>query len=93
VPFFGVQAATVPSLSRFARLSGAAVVPVQAELTPEGYCVHVLPAWRDLPTGDSLADTALMNQRLEVMIKRMPDQYYWVHKRFKSRPLGEPAVY
>jgi Kdo2-lipid IVA lauroyltransferase/acyltransferase len=93
VPFFGVQAATVPSLSRFARLSRAAVVPVQVEMTPQGYRIHVLPAWHDMPTADSVADTALMNQRLEAMIRRIPDQYYWVHKRFKSRPEGESAVY
>lgn len=94
VPFFGVQAATVPSLTRFARLgNNAAVVPVHAELTSTGYRIHILPAWHDVPTSDSVADTALMNHRLEAMVRRTPDQYYWVHKRFKSRPQGEPAVY
>jgi KDO2-lipid IV(A) lauroyltransferase len=93
VPFYGVQAATVPSLSRFAQLGRACVVPVITRLTPQGYDVEVLPAWDHYPTGDTLADTATMNRRLEHMIDTMPSQYYWVHQRFKSRPPGEPAVY
>lgn len=93
VPFFGVQAATVPSLSRLAHLSHAQVVPVVAHLTPQGYTVRVLPAWTAYPTGDALADTTLMNQRLEALIAQAPEQYFWVHKRFKSRPPGAPPVY
>jgi Kdo2-lipid IVA lauroyltransferase/acyltransferase len=93
VPFFGIQAATVPSLSRFARLAGARVVPVLSRMTAQGYVVEVLPAWIDYPSADSVADTALMNRRLQDYIATMPDQYYWVHKRFKSRPPGEPGFY
>ena len=93
VPFYGILAATVPSLSRFARLGRAKVVPVITRLTPEGYEVHVLPAWQDFPTQDAVADTALMNARLQSYIDTMPAQYYWVHKRFKDRPAGEVAPY
>lgn len=93
VPFYGVSAATVPSLSRFARLGRAKVVPVVTRMTARGYSVQVLPAWPDYPTDDLLADTALMNTRLQSYIDAMPEQYYWVHKRFKDRPPGEPAVY
>ena len=93
VPFFGEPAATVTSLSRFARLGRAKVVPVITRLTPQGYDVEVLPAWGNFPTDDPVADTALMNQRLEAMILRMPAQYYWVHKRFKDRPAGQGPVY
>ena len=93
VPFYGVPAATVPSLSRFARLGKAQVVPIISRLTPTGYVIEVLPPWTDFPSDDATADTALMNQRLEAMISRMPAQYYWVHKRFKDRPPGSPAVY
>jgi len=93
VPFYGVPAATVPSLSRFARLGRAKVVPVVTRLTRGGYEVRVLPAWADFPTPDVTADTALMNRRLEAYIDPMPEQYYWVHKRFKSRPPGQPSVY
>lgn len=93
VPFFGVQAATVPSLSRFARLGRAKVITVVNRLTPTGYEVDVSPAWPNFPTADFVADTAVMNQRLEACIKTQPAQYYWVHKRFKTRPEGEAAVY
>jgi len=93
VPFYGVQAATVPSLPRFARLGRAKVVPVTARMTPQGYDVEVHPAWKDYPTADVEADTAAMNRWLEGVIDTMPSQYYWVHKRFKTRPPGEPSVY
>jgi KDO2-lipid IV(A) lauroyltransferase len=93
VPFYGVAAATVPSLSRFARLGRAKVVPVVTRLTPSGYEVCVLPCWSGFPTADAPADTALMNKRLQEYIDEMPSQYYWVHKRFKTRPPGEPGVY
>ena len=93
VPFYGVPAATVPSLSRFARLGRAKVVPLIAKLTPTGYEVRVLEGWAGFPTRDEEADTALMNERLQGWINEMPSQYYWVHKRFKTRPPGEPQVY
>ena len=93
VPFCGVMAATVPSLSRFAKLGRAKVVPVVTRMTPTGYQVEVMPAWSDFPTDDVVADTACMNQRLQGYIESMPDQYYWVHKRFKSRPAGDAPVY
>ncbi|QJW85229.1 lipid A biosynthesis acyltransferase [Ramlibacter terrae] len=93
VPFYGVQAATVPSLSRFAKLGRAKVVPVVTRLTPGGYEVRVLEAWPGFPTDDSAADTALMNERLQGWIDTMPAQYYWVHKRFKTRPPGERSIY
>jgi KDO2-lipid IV(A) lauroyltransferase len=93
VPFYGIEAATVPSLSRFARLGRAKVVPVVTRMTREGYEVGVLPAWKDFPSDDAARDTALMNERLQGYIDGMPEQYYWVHKRFKTRPPGMPQVY
>ncbi len=93
VPFFGVPAATVTSLARFAKLGRARVVPVLTRMTPTGYDVCVMPAWGDVPSADVVMDTALMNQRLEGLIDTMPEQYYWVHKRFKDQPEGAPAVY
>jgi KDO2-lipid IV(A) lauroyltransferase len=93
VPFYGVAAATVPSLSRFARLGRAKVVPVISGMTKKGYEIKVLPAWRDVPSGDLVADTALMNVRLQGYIDGMPSQYYWVHKRFKDRPNGDLPPY
>lgn len=93
VPFFGVQAATVPSLSRFCRLGRAQVLTAVTRLTPQGYRLEVGPLWEGFPSEDALSDTARMNRELQALIETMPEQYYWVHKRFKTRPEGEPAFY
>jgi KDO2-lipid IV(A) lauroyltransferase len=93
VPFYGEPAATVPSLSRFAKLGRARVMPVITRMTDTGYEVVVHPAWQDFPSDDVQADTATMNQRLEAFINAMPAQYFWVHKRFKTRPPGVPELY
>lgn len=93
VPFYGVPAATVPSLSRFAKLGRAKVVPVITRMTPVGYEVQVMPAWSGFPSDDLVADTARMNAHLQSFIDTMPDQYFWVHKRFKVRPPGVAGVY
>ncbi len=93
VPFYGVQAATVTSLSRLAKLGGAKVVPVVTRMTPHGYDVEVMPAWTDFPGDELTQDAQTMNLRLQAFIDTMPSQYYWVHKRFKDRPEGERAVY
>ncbi|RYX94300.1 MAG: lipid A biosynthesis acyltransferase [Comamonadaceae bacterium] len=93
VPFYGIPTATISSLSRFARLGKATVVPFLSRITPYGYEIEAMPAWTGFPGGDELADTAFMNARLEEYINRMPDQYYWVHKRFKTRPEGDASFY
>jgi Kdo2-lipid IVA lauroyltransferase/acyltransferase len=93
VPFYGIPTATVPSLSRFARLGRARVLPLLPCLTATGYEVQVLPAWEGFPSDDAGRDTAFMNARLEDYIASMPTQYYWVHKRFKTRPEGEASLY
>ena len=95
VPFFGVPAATVTALSRFARLADAVVLPVVVRQLPgsRGYVMRVYPAWESYP-GESLeADTRRMNAFIEERILEMPEQYYWVHKRFKTRPDGESRIY
>ena len=93
VPFYGIPTATVPSLPRFARLGRAKVIAMVTRLTPTGYCAEITPAWPDYPNADVEADTALMNAHLQRYIDVSPGQYYWVHKRFKTRPEGEPSVY
>ena len=94
VPFFAVEnTATIPSLSRFARLGKAKVVALYNRMTPEGYVAQLTPAWENFPTDDQVADTARMNRELQAAIMTMPAQYYWVHKRFKTRPPGEPSYY
>ena len=93
VPFYGVQAATVPSLSRFARLGRAKVIAMVTRLTPTGYCAEITASWPAYPSEDVQADTARMNAHLQSYIDASPGQYYWVHKRFKTRPEGEASVY
>ena len=93
VPFYGVPTATAPSLPRFARLGRAKVIGMYTRLTPTGYVAEITPAWEGYPSDDVEADTAQMNLRLQSYIDTMPGQYYWVHKRFKTRPAGEPSVY
>lgn len=93
VPFYAVPAATVTSLSRLAKLGRSQVVPVVTRMTSAGYEVEVMPPWDDVPGDDLADDTLKMNQRLEAWIDAMPVQYYWVHKRFKDRPPGQPPVY
>jgi KDO2-lipid IV(A) lauroyltransferase len=95
VPFFGVPASTLLAPSRMARALDMVVQPVLAEMLPggQGYRVRFLDAWTDFPTDDPLADTAAMNRWIESEIRRNPAQYLWVHKRFKTRPPGEPSLY
>ncbi|MBF6618388.1 lipid A biosynthesis lauroyl acyltransferase [Pollutimonas thiosulfatoxidans] len=95
VPFFGIQACTLTAVSRLAQISGARVVPFVSEVLPDyqGYKLHILPAMENFPSGDVRADALAMNQFLEARIRERPDQYYWVHRRFKRRPEGEASVY
>jgi len=95
VPFFGVPAATVSGLSRLSKLTGAAVVPCATRMLPggQGYVVEVGRAWENYPTDDIEADTRRMNAWIEEAVRTMPEQYYWVHRRFKTRPAGEPPLY
>jgi KDO2-lipid IV(A) lauroyltransferase len=95
VPFFGVQAATVTALSRLARLADAVIVPVVVRQLPggEGYVMRMYPAWQNFPGASVEADTRYMNAFIEERVLEMPEQYYWVHKRFKTRPEGEPRIY
>lgn len=93
VPFMGVPAATVPSLSRLARAAGARVVPVVTRMTPSGYTIEAHAPIDAFPTDDLVADTTRMNELLAEFIHTMPEQYHWVHRRFKTRPEGEPGVY
>jgi len=95
VPFFGVLTATVPALSRLAHVGRARVVPIVTRQLPdgEGYVAKFYPAWENFPTGDIEADTRRMNEFIEARVREMPEQYYWVHKRFKTRPSGEARIY
>jgi KDO2-lipid IV(A) lauroyltransferase len=94
VPFFGVPAATVTGLSYIARASGAAVVPCVTRMLPGGgYVARFWPAWTDFPGASDEADTRRMMAFIEERVLEMPEQYFWLHKRFKTRPEGEASFY
>jgi Kdo2-lipid IVA lauroyltransferase/acyltransferase len=93
VPFFGVAAATIPMVSRIARATSARVTMAVTEMTDDGYVVHIEPPWSDFPADSVEADTVRMNRELEGWIVSMPEQYLWTHRRFKTRPAGEPSIY
>ena len=93
VPFFGYPAATITGLSRLAKISGAVVLPVITRMVEGHYVTRIGEAWTDFPTDDVVADTRRMNAYLETEIMKSPEQYYWLHKRFKTRPRGEQGVY
>jgi KDO2-lipid IV(A) lauroyltransferase len=94
VPFFGVPAATARGLPYIARSTGASVVPCVARMLPRGgYVARLYPAWRDFPSGDEAADARRMMAFIEERVREMPEQYHWLHKRFKTRPEGEAKFY
>jgi KDO2-lipid IV(A) lauroyltransferase len=73
-----------------AKISGAVVLPVITRMVGDHYVTRIGEAWTDFPTDDVVADTRRMNAYLETEIMKSPEQYYWLHKRFKTRPRGEP---
>jgi len=95
VPFFGVPACTLTAVGRLAKTGRAQVVPFIGEVLPnyKGYRLKVFKPWDHYPTGDDDLDARRMNEFLEEQIPLLPEQYYWVHKRFKTRPEGEPSFY
>ncbi len=92
-PFFGVPTATITALPRLVKLTGARVVPVVTCQVGDGYVGRLYPAWENYPSGDLEADVRYMNAFIEERVREMPEQYFWAHKRFKTRPPGEPDPY
>jgi len=94
VPFFGVPAATTVGLSYIARSTAASIVPCVTRMLPGGgYVARLYPAWSDFPSGDDTADARRLLAFIEERVREMPEQYLWMHKRFKTRPPGEPKFY
>lgn len=95
VPFFGIPAATLTAPGRIAAATGAAVIPVVATFLPgyQGWKVSFYPAWEDFPGPDMAASARRMNAFIEERVREAPAEYFWTHKRFKTRPPGEPSPY
>jgi Kdo2-lipid IVA lauroyltransferase/acyltransferase len=95
VPFFGVPAATITATHHLARMSGAVVIPFFHRRLPDGqgYALRLGAPMENFPGADVLADTARVNGCIEQMVREAPEQYLWVHKRFKTRPADAPPPY
>jgi KDO2-lipid IV(A) lauroyltransferase len=95
VPFFGIPAATLTAPARIAAATGARVIPVVATFLPgyRGWKVRFFPAWENYPGTDMVAATRHMNAFIEDRVREAPSEYFWAHKRFKTRPPGVPSVY
>lgn len=93
-PFFGIPAATITATNRIARMGRAAVIPCFHYRLPGGrYNIELGPALKDFPSGNDEADTARINRTVEHYVRQCPEQYLWVHKRFKHQPDGQPKRY
>ena len=94
-PFFGVQASTPTGLAYISRLARAPVLPCVTRMLPggAGYVLRIYPAWNDFPSGDDATDARRMLAFIEERVLEMPEQYFWLHKRFKTRPEGEARFY
>ena len=94
-PFMGIATATLTMTSRLAKASGAPVLPFYSQRLPgsEGYLIKLLPPLQNFPSGDDVADSMLINEAIEQQVRNAPEQYLWLHRRFKTRPLGEDDIY
>jgi KDO2-lipid IV(A) lauroyltransferase len=95
VPFMGVNTLTLKATARFAEMNNCVVVPCfcYQRADGKGFDVEYWPALENYPSGDDYQDALRINQVFEVAIKKHPEQYMWLHRRFKIRPPGEPSVY
>lgn len=95
VPFFHPLASTTPALAKFILTTKSIVIPCSNRMKPwgMGYEVRLGKPIDGLACGDEMKDTAAMNRAIEAMVRKIPDQYLWVHKRFKTRPAGEDKLY
>lgn len=94
-PFMGVQTATLTTTARLAKISKAAVIYIDFERLPgtRGYQLTLHPPLQNFPSGDDSKDARRVNELIEQHVRKVPEQYLWVHRRFKTRPEGEPGLY
>ena len=95
VPFFGVNAATYTSLTRFVRYRNARVFLCFSVMNADGsgHELHTEQLPEEFISGDLEEDARRLNATIEKLVRRAPEQYFWLHKRFKTRPPGEPSIY
>jgi KDO2-lipid IV(A) lauroyltransferase len=94
-PFFGIQTSTLTATRRFPALTGCAVVPMfpRYEKDSGTYVMTLYPALDNFPSDDVLADLTRVNAIMETQARKVPEQYWWIHRRFKTRPAGESPFY
>lgn len=94
-PFMGVSTSTLTTAARLARMSGAVVVPYFPRRLDDNksYELTILPALQNFPSGDDVADATRINELISDAVRKAPEQYLWVHRRFKTRPAGEADLY
>lgn len=94
VPFFGIPAATNTATSRLARMTGAAVLPYFQERLPNGkFRMVIHPMLENFPSKDPVADAKVFNEYIEAQVRRVPEQYLWIHRRFKGLTPDYPDYY
>lgn len=94
--FLGIPAATNTAISRLARSTNAVIVPFFTQRLDHyrgGYKIIFHPALTNFPSDDPVQDATRINQFIEAQIRQAPEQYFWVHRRFKDRPEGEESIY
>ncbi|MDJ0779336.1 MAG: LpxL/LpxP family Kdo(2)-lipid IV(A) lauroyl/palmitoleoyl acyltransferase [Gammaproteobacteria bacterium] len=94
-PFMGIATATITAGSRLAQSANAAMLPFYPERKADGsgYILHIDPPLEQFPSGDDLQDATRINQAIEKYVLLFPENYIWLHRRFKTRPPGEPPFY
>lgn len=93
IPFFGVKALTITATSTLCRVGKAKALPYYVVRKKNKYHIIILPMLENFPTKDLEADTLRINEMFEDWIQKAPEQYLWAHRRFKTRPKGEPDLY
>jgi len=95
VPFFNVACATNVATSRLAKMTGAAVLPYMPERLPNnaGYKMTIFPAFENFPSDDAVADTVRYHHFIEAQVRHVPEQYFWIHRRFKGLNEDYPNYY
>ncbi len=95
VPFFGVKAATITATSRYAGSNGSPVLFFShyRKADNSGYHLRISPELDHFPSGDEREDAIRINRLVEAAVREQPDQYLWLHRRFKTREAGDPSPY